>query len=104
MEKWKRKLQSIGKRTFVNCFEEAYEKQGVLSVKDIFELDPEYPARSDGKGVNTKKSCIKNIFNNEKLKYPRHALADCAKSCKGSSDAWEKAKILYKKYYPDNPI
>lgn len=88
-------LRSIGKRCFVNCFEMASQKNGILTDENVLECDPEIIKKTGGEvsynALATRRSCIRKIFKNGKQ---TEALKICIDSG-AYAETIEKARKLY---------
>lgn len=88
-----RMLQTVGKRTFINCFEERKNKGRELSEVDVMNADSPDSEGWDSGSISTKTSCFNRIFRENK---EREALQIC---CKSRASNVVKAIKLYEEYY-----
>lgn len=82
--------RGIGKRCFVNCFEAALKKQGVLAESDIVENDPNVGAKTLSRRART----IQCIFSEG---WQWDALRECC-TVFMDEETEKKAAALCKKY------
>ena len=87
-------LNTVGKRTFVNCFEARKSKGGELGKSDITNADSPDSEKWSESSLHTKTSCFNRIFRESR---EREALQICCEATKLSNR--EKALKLYKEYY-----
>ena len=88
-EKILRKLDSIGKRCFINCFESAWNNNGEISRYTVIECDPDVGRDEDGLAIRI--SCIRWMFKNKKQ---CSALEICCNTKRLKHQTFNKAQEL----------